>query len=56
LNFIAQGCDDSGMCDDSGPCAENELNDMISRFDAHPCLCGNSDMCDSEQITHPAML
>ena len=25
------------MCDDSGPCAENELNDLISRSDAHPC-------------------
>ena len=37
LVFIAQGCDNSGMCDDSGPCAENELNDLISRSDAHPC-------------------
>ena len=25
------------MCDDSGPFAENELNYLISRSDAHPC-------------------
>ena len=38
------------MRDASDTCADIELHDLVLRTYAHP-LCGESDMCDPNQIT-----